>query len=299
MTCGIRSRTVNLRRILARESTAAVRSVAAISVDYDFAAGKAGISVRAAYHKLARGVDVEYEISVKHCRDIFREGFLHARYENVAHIAADNVEHAFVGLLLRDTFASGIHELVVLGRHHYGVDAYRAVVLVIFYSDLALGVGAQICHVDTLAAYLGKRHQQAVAQSERQRYVERCFVGGIAEHHTLVAGSLKVVFGTLDASVDIGALLVHGKQHAARITVEAQIAAVVAYLVDNPAGGVLHIHICLALDFSGNDHLPRCHKCFASHLRLRIAGKKFVKNSVGYLVGNLVGMPFRYRFRCK
>ena len=30
-----------------------MRSVAAISVDYDFAAGKAGISVRAAYHKLA------------------------------------------------------------------------------------------------------------------------------------------------------------------------------------------------------------------------------------------------------
>ena len=182
----------------------------------------------------------------------------------------------------------------MLSRYHYGVDACGTAVFVIFDSNLALGVGTQVCHVDALAAYLGQAHEQGVAEGQRQRYVEGCLVGGVAEHHALVAGALVLQVGALNAAVYILALFVHGQQHAAAVAVEAQLRAVVAYFVDDAAGGLLHVDIGVALYFAGHHYLAGGDEGLAGHFRLRVAGEKFIEDGVGNLVGDLVGMAFRY-----
>lgn len=121
--------------------------------------------------------------------------------------------------------SAGVINSSCWGRNDDGIDAHRAVVLVVFDSHLALGIGAEISHVYTLAADFGKGHHQRVAQRERQGYIERRLVGGVAEHHALVSGALLEGLVALNATVDVGTLLVHGKQHAARVAVEAQLAA--------------------------------------------------------------------------
>ncbi len=44
---------------------------------------------------------------------------------------------------------------------------------------------------------------------------QRGLVAGVAEHHALVAGTLVLGFGTLYATVYVGALFVYGREHAA------------------------------------------------------------------------------------
>src|SRR5687767_1782632 len=54
----ISGRPVDLGRVLARESSASVRGRAAVGVDDDLAAGKAGVAIGAADLETAGGVDV-------------------------------------------------------------------------------------------------------------------------------------------------------------------------------------------------------------------------------------------------
>ena len=48
--------------------------------------------------------------------------------------------------------------------------------------------------------------------------------------------------------------------------------------------------------FAGHNDLTCGYEGLAGYFRLRVAGKKFVEDSVGNLVGHLVGMSFRYGF---
>ncbi len=133
----------------------------------------------------------------------------------------------------------------MLGGDDDGVDAHGAAVGGILHGHLALGVGAQIGHDLALAADGRELFEQGVAQGECHGYVERGLVGGIAKHHALVAGALLLGGGAVDAAVDVGALLVHGQQHAARVAVEAQVGAVVSGVDSHAAGHVHYVDICL------------------------------------------------------
>ena len=86
-----------------------------------------------------------------------------------------------------------------------------------------------------------------------------------------------------DPAVDVGALLMHGRENAAGVAVEAEVTAVVADLVDHAAADVLEVDIGLALDFSGHDHLACGDESFACYFRLWVAGDKFVEDGVGDL----------------
>src|SRR5690349_14700947 len=66
----VRSRAVDLRRILAGERAAAVRSRAAVGVDDDLATGQAGVAHRAADHELAGRVAVEETLLLEALRVI-------------------------------------------------------------------------------------------------------------------------------------------------------------------------------------------------------------------------------------
>ena len=98
----------------------------------------------------------------------------------------------------------------MLCAHHNGVNAHGRVVVVIFYGHLTLGIGAQIGHLFSFATNFRQHLQQAVREVERKGHVVLCLIGGIAEHHTLVAGTLLFAVLTVHATVDVAALLVNG-----------------------------------------------------------------------------------------
>ena len=110
-----------------------------------------------------------------------------------------------------------------------------------------------------------------------------------------------MLFGGLahNAAVDVSALLVHGHEHAAAAGIEAQFGAIVAYPVDDVACGACQVDVCLAVDLAGDDDLAGGDQCLAGHFAVGIACQEFIDDGIGYLVGNLVGMPFGYGFRCE
>ena len=115
-------------------------TLAAIGVYNNFATRKARVAMRTANHKLARGIDVVFDVT------LVEKGFnfgsmdalvYHTRNEYLLHVFLYARLHLAVGLLLR-TSPSSTDKLVVLGAHHNGVDALCHIVVVIFYSHLAL-----------------------------------------------------------------------------------------------------------------------------------------------------------------
>ena len=105
----------------------------------------------AAHHELARGVHQQAEISVKQILHALGQSLAHARQQDGAHVVLDAAAHGLVGLGLRGG-GIGQDEFVVLRRHHHGVHAHGAVLLVVFHRHLALAVGAQVGHLAAFAA---------------------------------------------------------------------------------------------------------------------------------------------------
>ena len=87
----------------------------------------------------------EYIFIVYSCDD--------AGHEHFDDVAAYLRQHLFVSLELCLLTAVGrSYELVVLGRHHDGIDAHRLSVVIILNGHLTLGIGAQVGHQLALAA---------------------------------------------------------------------------------------------------------------------------------------------------
>ena len=127
------SRAVDLRRVLAGESSATVGTPATVGVDDDLAASEAGVTVRATDDEAARGVEVVDGVVVKHG-------------------SVDNLlDHVLVEVLL-DLLVGDL--VIVLRGDDDGVDAERledAVGLLVLHSDLGLAVGADPCAGAVLA----------------------------------------------------------------------------------------------------------------------------------------------------
>ena len=95
--CGIGSRTVNFGAILAREGTAAMTAHAAIGIDDDLAAGKAGVAHRAANDKTTSGVNVDVGIVAnRHALGIHNGG-----NHVLDHVVLDDAHILDLGSVLR------------------------------------------------------------------------------------------------------------------------------------------------------------------------------------------------------
>ena len=145
---------------------------------------------------------------------------------------------------------------VVLRGDQHGVDAQRLVVLVVFDGHLGLAVRTQVRHFAGLA-HFGQAEGQTVGQIDRQRHQHVGLVGGVTEHHALVAGALGLVpllaagLGLLLAGearhtlIDLGALAGDGDDHAAGVGVETDLRRRVADAAQRLAHGGLDVDIPL------------------------------------------------------
>ena len=191
----------------------------------------------------------------------------------------------------------------MLSAHHDGVYPTWLVVLTIFDSHLALGIGAQIGshlavgthigHHPTLPADVSQHAQDAVREVERQRHAVFRLVGGIAKHHALVASTLFLWVFALHTAVDVATLLMNGIEHSTALSVELIGRLRVANAVDSVASYLLDINVCIALHLACHYHLARRNERLARHLRLRVVCQQIVQYCVANLVSDLVGMSLR------
>jgi len=155
---------------------------------------------------------------------------------------------------------------------------------VILDRHLRLGIGTQVGHRLAFTADDGQLLEDDVREDQRRRHHLAGFVAGIAEHDALVAGALVFLGGTHDALVDVGRLLVDGRQDTARIAVELVLALRISDAVDDAARHALHVDIGIRTHFTRHDHQPGGTERFAGYLRIGIAAQEFVEDGVGNLV---------------
>jgi hypothetical protein len=151
-------------------------------------------------------------------------------------------------------------------------------------------------------------HGQLVGQRDRGRHEFRILIAGIPEHHSLVAGTLGVddvfaaaagadFFTEVDALGNVTALLVDRHDHAAGVAVEAVQRVVVADAVDDLAGQLRDVDICVGGDLAGNHAQTGGEQRLAGHAAVRVLGEDRVEDRVADLVGHLVGVSFGHAFR--
>ncbi len=120
----------------------------------------------------------------------------HTRDQNRLHIRPDARLHLFVSLQLSLlTVITRLFEFIVLRGDHNGIDAQGQTLLAVLHGHLRLGIGPQIGHqLRLVLADIGQLLHQCMTQVDGQRHVALRLIGGVAEHHTLIAG--PVIFLT-------------------------------------------------------------------------------------------------------
>ena len=261
---GIRTRAVDLGRVLAGKAATPVTGVAAIAVDDDLAPGHARVGARAAEDEATGGVDVNRGPLVDHL-----DGHDLVQHQ-LAQVATDALERGV---------------LEVLGRDDDGVHPARAPVGVLD-GDLGLAIGPEIGQRLVLA-HLCQLPRQLMRQLDRHRHQLGRLVTGEAEHHALVAGATGV-----DTLGDIRRLPVDRDDDAHRVGVEAETGMVIAGLFDGVPDDVAHLDVCIGRDLADDEGEPRGDRRLAGHPAERVFRHDGVEDRVGNLVRDLVGVAF-------
>ena len=242
-----------------------MRAGAAVGVDDDLAPGEPGVAHGAAGDEPAGRVDVEDgTLAIQQVRGDRRQDHL------LDHVRPDP---ALVDLRR------------VLGRDHDRLDGHRLAVDVPD-RDLALAVRSQVIEVAGLPhgrELLG----EPVREHDRERHQLLGLAAGVPEHQALVAGAEVV-----DAHRDVGRLLVDRGDDAAGLVVEAVLRPCVPDALDRVPRDARDVDVAGGRDLAGDDDEPRGQDRLAGDPARRILGNNRVQDSVGDLIGHLVGMAF-------
>ena len=117
---------------------------------------------------------------------------------------------------------------------------------------------------------------EPVRERDRQRHQRVGLVGGVAEHHPLVAraGDVELVvvagvgarlIGLVDALGDVRRLLVDRVEHRAGVGREAEVGVGVADLADRLAGDLLDVDVGVGRDLAGDDDQAGVDERLAGH----------------------------------
>ena len=238
--------TVHLRAVLSRESAAAVTGISAVRINNNLPSSQAAVAVGAADHETPCGIDKEFRILIHHLR---RKHLVENIFLNIR-----------VNLLLG-------HRIIMLRRQNNGVQPAGLSVFIILHRYLRLPVRAQITK-RAVFTDLGQPPRQLMGKGDGIRHKLRRFVGGVSEHHSLVAGADRVQFvlchrilprlqRLIDAHGNIRRLLVDRDDHAAGITVKAIFCPVITDFPYRLPNDLLNIHIRAGGDFSHNHYQAR------------------------------------------
>ena len=119
------------------------------------------------------------------------------------------------------------------------------------------------------------------------RHELRCFVGGVAEHHTLVARSARI-----HTHGDVRGLLVEGREHLAAGSIDPVLGIVIADLEDRLSHETRHVDLARGRDLTRDDRHAGGHEGLTRHPGVRIVHQHGVQNGIGNLIRDLIRMAF-------
>src|ERR1051326_7154286 len=256
---------IDLCRIFAAEGAAAVTAHAAVGVDDDLAAGESGVAHRAADDEASRGIDVVLSVFVEQMR------------------GDDGLDHVLQNAGAQFVVGDG---LGVLGGDDDRIHAENFSVGIVFDCDLRFTVGAKEGK-RSVFANLREALSQLMRERDGSGHQLLILIHRVTKHHALVAGATGV-----DAHGNVSGLLVDAGDDGAGVAVEAVKGVVVSDGLDGPAHNLLEIDIGLGRDFAGDHDQAGGGEGFAGYPADGIVGEAGVEDSVGNLVGDLIGMAF-------
>ena len=266
---------VHLGGILAGEGPAAVTTKATVAVHDDLAAGQAGVALRSTDDEVAGGVDEEFGLGGEHpLGQHLLDDFLDAELLNQA----------------------VLHTGRVLG----GDDDVRdgdGLVILIDDGHLGLRVGTQPRGQLPGLADLRELTAEAMREHDRRGHQLRRLVARVAEHQTLVAGTLLgllLALGGLGihALRNVGGLLRDDGVHEHLVGVEDIVLVHVTDATDGLAGELGEIELGLRGDLTANDDDVRLHVGFAGDAAVFVLRQTRVQDGVRDRVGDFVRVAF-------
>ena len=130
-----------------------------------------------------------------------------------------------------------------------------------------------------------------MGERDRQRHQLLCLVGGVAEHHSLIAraGNVELVLvgrvvarliGRVDTLSDVRRLLVNRVDDRAGVAVEAVGGVVVADLAHGLARDFLDVHVGVGGDLAGDDDQPGVDERLAGDAAVWVVGEHRVEHAI-------------------
>jgi hypothetical protein len=180
----------------------------------------------------------------------------------------------------------------VLGRNEDGRHSRRSTGN-IADRNLRLGVGTQP-GVPTVLAVRGEPGREAVGEEDRQGHQFGRLVGGVTEHHPLIA---RPLLGPIDAARDLGRLTSEELLHEGGVGGEGGAGIGVADPADGLARDGGEIDRGARGDLAGEDDQVLLAEDLAGDAAGRILRQVCIEDRVGDRVADLVGMTLGDRFR--
>ena len=118
----------------------------------------------------------------------------------------------------------------MLGGNHHRIHSYRFP-LDILDRHLRLPIGSQEIE-NLLFSHLGQPSGQSVSEDNGHGHQFRRFVARITEHQSLITRSLFMIVSLFHSDVDVSRLFIDGRDHGARLPIEAHGRVVVPDLLN-------------------------------------------------------------------
>jgi len=267
---GVSSRTVNLGRVLAGESTTTVGTPTTIGINDDLAAGKTSIAVGTTDDEAARGVEVVDGILVKV-------------------LGGDDLLDDLLHELLADLLVGD--GLVVLSGDDDGVDTLGdgdAIDVLVDDGDLSLTIGADPS-AGAVLADLSEAGTELSSPEVSDGHKLLRLISGIAEHVTLIT-SANIVLRLVHVNTlsDIGGLLLDSNDDVAGLVVNTLLSIIIADLLESIADDLLVVDVGLGSDLTENHDHASLGAGLASNLGEGILSKDSIEDSIRDLISNLI-----------
>ena len=187
----------------------------------------------------------------------------------------------------------------------HGIQVDGLVVLVVGEGHLGFTIWAYVRH-NAFFPHLSQPSCQAVRQRNGQRHELGSFVGGVAEHQALVAGTVAVVvfyflarahlMGVFHTGADFVTLLTDSDGHAAGSTVEAYLGGGEANVAEAVTHQLRNFDVAGAAYLPHHMNKPGGHHGFHGNVRVGVFGEHGVQDGVRDGVADFIRVAFRDGF---
>lgn len=177
-------------------------------------------------------------------------------------------------------------------------------VILIFNGYLCLPIRTKIVQC-AVFSYLCQTACKTVCKGYWHRHIFRCFITGVAKHHSLISCTivfLPTLFGfqrVINTKCNILGLLINGGQNRTGGSVKAVFCSVISDFQNYISCNAWDIDITAGRNFSHDHDHTGCTAGFTGNSRIRILCQNRIKNSITDLITDFIRMSFRHRFGSK